>query len=397
MNAIYNLLAKVAKLDEVEPGQEINIDVDYALAHDGSMPKIIERVNSLQKELNYGNKLDVTVDHYLPSPDIKARQSFKAIKDFCEKYGVNLYKNGEGILHQVFVERFGSDLKDKIVVGVDGHMCTSAGCGALPFSVLPDEMVEVLATGRYKFVVPKVVKIDFDGEFFCGNSGKLTVTGKDIALHMIKQAGSANLKGNAVMLCGEALKSLSDSQKMTISNMLGEIGAKTVYFIEQSFEDDCGCCKTVSINVKEIDLVVALPGAVENVVPLEEAQGKKVTQVYIGGCTNGRLDDIEMVADILENSKVNDDVTLIVCPASRKIANDMDRLGYSEIIRNSGGIIINPGCGACSGLHQGVLSSKDVVVTTTPRNTAGRMGDENAQIYLASPKVAAMAAVAGVL
>lgn len=399
MNVIYNLLAKVAKLDKLEFGQEISINVDYALAHDGSMPKIIELFNSLQNEvtINYGNKLHVTIDHFLPAPNIKARQSFKEIKDFCEKYEVDLYKNGEGILHQVFAENFGGDLKDKIIVGVDGHMCTSAGLGALPFSISADEMVEVLVTSKYKLVVPKVVKIEFNGEFVSDNPGKLNITGKDIALYTLKKAGILHLKGNAILLCGQTLKKLTESEKMTISNMLGEIGARTIYFVEQDLEDNCDYYKIVNINVSNINMLISLPGTIDNIVSIEDVEGKKISQVYIGGCTNGRIDDMEQIAEILKNRTVHRNVTLIVCPASRKVANAMDSLGYSEIIRNSGGIIINPGCGACSGLHQGVLSKTDIVVTTTPRNTPGRMGDENAQIYLASPKLAAMAAVAGIL
>lgn len=399
MNAIYNLLAKMARLDSVEFGQEVSIDIDFALTHDGSMPKIIEEFSKLQEGavINYGNKLHVTVDHFLPAPDIKSRQKYKEINDFCKRFGIELYKNGEGILHQVFVEKFGGGLKDKIVVGVDGHMCTSAGLGALPFSITPDEMVHVLATDQYTLVVPKIVKIYLQGEFPKNNSGKLSVSGKDIILNIIKQTGISNLKGNGILLCGQALNELTESEKMTISNMLGEVGAKTVYFMVENLEEECEFYKVVNINVNEIKRVVALPGAVENVVTLDDAKGQKVSQVYIGGCTNGRLDDMEQVAEILKNKTIHGDVTLIVCPASRKVVNDMDRLGYSEIIRNSGGIIINPGCGACSGIHQGVLSDTDVVVTTTPRNSWGRMGDKNAQIYLASPKTAAMAAVEGML
>jgi 3-isopropylmalate/(R)-2-methylmalate dehydratase large subunit len=398
MNAIYNLLAKRAKVDSIEVGQELNIDVDFALTHDGSMPKIIESFNSLKEiVINYGNKLHVTVDHFLPAPDMKARQSFKAIDDFCRRFDINLYKNGEGILHQVFAEKFAGYLKDKIVVGVDGHMCTSAGLGALPFSITPEDMLQILRTGQYKLLVPKVVNLDFHGEFLCDNTGKSMAAGKDIALYTIKEAGISNLKNNGIVLRGQCLKMLTESQKMTISNMLGEVGAKTVYFVEEDLEDQCEYYKVVPVDAEKINRVIALPGAVDNVVTLVEVQGEKVSQVYIGGCTNGRIDDMEQVANILKDRTVHSDVTLIVSPASRKVANEMDKLGYSEIIRNSGGIIINPGCGACSGIHQGVLGETDVVVTTTPRNSSGRMGDKNAQIYLASPKTAAMAAVEGML
>lgn len=393
MNIIYKLLAKAASMEKIEHGQEIEINVDLALAHDGSMPKIIEQIENLPLEQNItqGEKLHVTVDHFLPAPNIKSRESYQKIKGFCNEHGVHLYSNGEGVLHQVVAEKFGNTLKNKIVVGVDGHMCTSAGLGAIPFSITPSEMVSVLIRGKYTLIVPKVLKVNLMGKFKLDNKGKLIVAGKDIALFLLGRLGKAKLKGNVILICGNSLKQLTESQKMTVGNMLGEIGAKTVYFLEEDGIDN----KEYSFSVDEIKPLIVLPGSVENVVSLENIEQKGVSQVYIGGCTNGRLDDMEQVADVLLDKKVHENVTLIVCPASRMVANDMDRLGYSQTIRNSGGIIINPGCGACSGIHQGVISKEDIIVTTTPRNTSGRMGDEQGQIYLASPKVAAMFALEG--
>ncbi|MBZ2174123.1 hypothetical protein K8M07_02565 [Schnuerera sp. xch1] len=393
MNIIYELLASSANLGKIKCGQEIKINVDLGLAHDGSMLKIIEEFKNLASDqyIICWDKLYVTVDHFLPAPDIKSRENYQMIKKFCEKYEIHLYDNGEGILHQVIVEKFGNTLKDRIIVGVDGHMCTSAGLGAIPFSITANEMVSVLTTGKYTLTVPKVIKIGLTGNFNYDNENKTKISGKDISLFLIKKLGSIELKNNAILLCGDVLKQLSESQKMVIGNMLGEIGAKTVYFFEENRIDD----DVYSFDVSEITSFIVLPGSVENIVSVQDVEEVKISQVYIGGCTNGRLDDMEQVAKVLLSKKIHHDITLIICPASRKIANDMDRLGYSQIIRSSGGVIINPGCGACSGIHQGVISKEDIIVTTTPRNTMGRMGDRRGQIYLASPKVAAIFAIKG--
>lgn len=391
MNIVYELLAKSASMNRIEYGQEINVNIDLAIAHDASMPNIIDELKDLppNQNINYGHKFYVTVDHFLPSPNIKSRENYQNIKMFCENNEIHIYSNGEGVLHQVIAEEFGDMLEDKIIVGVDGHMCTLAGLGALPFSITANEMKSVLITGKWKFVVPKVMKVKLTGEF--NQDYQNRITGKDISLFILKKLGCTKLKGNAILLFGNVLKRLSESQKMTIGNMLGEVGVRTVYFLNDNIMHNYGYC----LDVNEIVDFIALPDSLENIVSVQDIQEIYVTQVYIGGCTNGRLDDMEQISKILLGKKIHRNVTLIICPASRKIANDMDMLGYSKTIRNSGGIIINPGCGACSGIHQGVISKEDVIVTTTPRNTQGRMGDKRGRIYLASPKVAAFSALEG--
>ncbi len=395
MNVIYKLLKKSSKSNNVEYNQRINIEVDLALAHDGTMTKIINESNlDKNDKLPYGSKLHVTIDHFLPAPSSEARQNFLDIKEFCEKNNINLYAHGEGILHQVVAEKFGDSLKDKVVAGVDGHICTSAALGALTFSITPSEMANVLKTGKYELVVPKIIKVEINGRLKKQGNNIPEVSGKDVALFIISKLGK-EIKNNGVVFCGESLSDLTQSQKMTIANMMGEVGARTCYFMESNPSKDEIYDKSFNLSIDELSPLVAIPGSPEYVFPIEEVKGIYITQVFIGGCTNGRIDDMKVVSDILNGKKVNENVTLIIAPASRKIANEMDTLGYSEIIRNSGGIIINPGCGACSGIHQGVVSKKDVLVTTTVRNTKGRMGHDDAKIYLASPQVAALASLLG--
>lgn len=386
MNSIYSLLSKASKVDNINLNDKIEILIDFALAHDGSMPRIIDSFNNrnIDHSNSYFEKLHVTVDHFLPASTAQDRESFLKIKDFSKHYGVNLYHQGEGILHQVIAEKFGEELKDKIIVGVDGHMCTSAGMGALAFSITPDEMVNVLTYGKYQLIVPEILTINLVGDVI-----DKSISGKDLVYYLISKVGKDSIKGKGIIISGKGIKSLNNSQKMTIGNILGEIGAKTVYFEDKSNES---CDFT--INMEEVVPLIVEPGT-EAIKNLDEIKETIITQVYIGGCTNGRIDDIKDVVDVLKNNKVSENTTLIICPASRNVANEMDELGYSRIIRNSGGIIINPGCGACSGIHQGVISSNDTIVTTTPRNTAGRMGDVKGLIYLTSPKTAAKIALEG--
>lgn len=386
MNSIYRLLSKASETDNINVNDKIEIEIDLALAHDGSMPKIINSFNNKDIDIPNSNfeKLHVTVDHFFPAATAEARESFLKIKDFSKEHGVNLYHQGEGILHQVIAEKFGEKLKDKIIVGVDGHMATSAGMGALAFSITPDEMINVLTYGKYQLVVPEILIINLTD-----NGIEQPISGKDLVYYIISKIGNESIKGEGIIITGDGIKSLSSSQRMTIGNILGEIGAKTVYF-----EDDSEELADFTFDLEEVAPLVVEPGT-EAIKNLDDIREDIITQVYIGGCTNGRIDDIKDVVDILKDNKVSENTTLIICPASRNVANEMDDLGYSRIIRDSGGIIINPGCGACSGIHQGVISGKDTIVTTTPRNTAGRMGDDKGRIYLTSPRTAAKIALEG--
>lgn len=385
MNVFYEKLAAKGNKDKVSHGDEINIKVDYALAHDGSMPKIIESLENDNSLVNYGSIMHVTVDHFLPAPNIKARESFQHIKEFCKDNNINLYHQGEGILHQVIADKFGDELEDKVIVGVDGHMCTGAGMGGITFSITPQEMVNVLKTGRYTLKVPEYISIQIKGSI-----EDYEITGKDLALYIIKTIGIKTIKDKAVLINGKELKTITNSQRMTIGNMLNEVGARTVHFDDLMTDEE----KVYNIDISKINPLAIVPDT-RDIRSIKELEKTFITAAYIGGCTNGRIDDMKVVANILDNNKVHEDVTLIVAPASRDVANEMDELGYSKTIRNSGGIIINPGCGACSGIHQGVISRDDIMVTTTPRNTPGRMGDERGKIYIVSPKTAAISAIHG--
>jgi homoaconitase/3-isopropylmalate dehydratase large subunit len=219
---------------------------------------------------------------------------------------------------------------------------------------------------------------------------------KDVILHLLGVFGISGLKGKAVVLWGEALREASLDERMTIANVVSEMGAVTAYMPEAG-EAIGAVEQTYRFDAATIPVSVACPPDPGNVKPLSEVVGIPVTQVVIGACSCGRFSDLALVAGELQGKKVHPDVTLVVIPASIRVAAELDRSGLSAVIRESGGILVNPGCGPCFGAHQGVLAAGDRVVTTTARNMPGRMGDQGAEIYLASPLTAVRAAITGKL
>ena len=389
MNEILSIIKEHSKEEEIKSGQELEINVDIAAAHDKSMPNIIDKFEELPiDKLEYNDRMMVTVDHYFPAPDFRSRENYLKIKNFCSKNKIKLYDKGEGILHQVIAEEYGNKLQNKVLIGADGHMCTSAAWGSLPFSVKAQDIVKFLKKGKFLLKIPEIININVEGSYEYYEKNNIEISGKDIGLYLIKKIGKETIFNKGIILRG-SLNNIIDSQKMTIGNMLGEVGAKTVYFSENIIENK----SEYEFQAEEIKPQIALPGSVKNIIDIDLINKLKPTLIYIGGCTNGRIDDFEQVAEILKGKKVKDDISLIISPASRKVLEEMEKRGFTSIMRESGGVIVNPGCGACSGIHMGVSSKDDVVITTTPRNTPGRMGDERAQIYLASPRTAALFSV----
>ena len=389
MNEILSIIKEHSKTEDIKSGQELEINVDFAAAHDKSMPNIIDKIEELPlNKLEYSDRMLVTVDHYFPAPDFRSRENYLKIKNFCTKHSIRLYDKGEGILHQVIAEECGDKLQNKVLIGADGHMCTSAAWGALPFSVKAEDIVKFLKEGKFLLKIPEIIDINVEGSYEYYKKNSIEISGKDIGLYLIKKIGKETIFNKGIILRG-SLNSIADSQKMTLGNMLGEVGAKTVYFSENITENK----SEYEFYAEEIKPQIALPGSVKNIIDIDLINKLKPTLIYIGGCTNGRIDDFEQVIEVIKGKKIKKDITLIISPASKQVLEEMEKRGYTSILRESGGVIINPGCGACSGIHMGVISKDDIVITTTPRNTPGRMGDERAQIYLASPRTAALYAV----
>lgn len=379
-------LAKAASLPEVVSGQEINLKADLILGHDGTWSKVLSAWKKSEYKLAEGNKVLITVDHAFPAPTIQERVLQQELFEVSKDKKFKLYNHGEGVLHQVVAEEE-SLSPGMIIVGADGHVATSGAFGALAFSLSPEKIVNSLETGVYKLTVPEIITISLE------NQVSSNVLGRDIALYILGSLGQT-IKGKAVALTGPYLEQASIDTKMTICNLLPEAGAVTA-FIPPSPAEAEG--EVYSIDVSIIEPMLAVPPEPTKVQPVKDLEGKKISVAIIGGCSAGRIEDMIVTASVLKDKLIHPEVTLIVTPASSKIANTMDEMGLTAILRRSGAVVMPPGCGPCPGKHFGLLSSQDVAITTTIRNSPGRIGAEEAEIFLASPLTVAISALHGVI
>ena len=379
-------LAKAASLTEVVSGREINLKVDLILGHDGTWSKVHSAWKNSDYSLAEDNNVLITLDHAFPAPTISERALQQELFQVSKTKNLTLYNHGEGVLHQVVAEEE-SLWPGMIIVGADGHVATSGAFGALAFSLSPEKMVPPLETGFYRLTVPEVITLSLENQL------QSNVMARDIALYILATLGQT-IKGKAVALTGPYLEQASIDSKMTLCNLLPEAGVVTA-FILPSQEDSEG--EVYRIDLSTIEPMLAVPPEPTKVHPVKALEGKKITVAIIGGCSAGRIEDMIISASVLKDKKIHPEVTLIVTPASSKIANKMDEMGLSSILRNSGAVLLPPGCGPCPGKHFGLLSAQDVAITTTIRNSPGRIGSEEAEIYLASPLTVAKSALNGVI
>lgn len=387
MNIIEKYLAEAAKLDQVSPGQDIRCNVDLIMSHDVTAPMAIKQFEKIGVDRVFNSqKVILVVDHIFPAATVQAREMYWIMKEFSRKYGVTLFDKGQGVCHQIIHEYY--NLRPgAIVLGADSHTCTAGGYGAIGIGVGSTEAAAAMATGYIDIEVPEVVEVNLFGRLKPG------VTGKDLVLTLLGIFKTDGLTDKALIFTGSGCSSLSIDQRMTIANMGIEMGAMITIFTE--LDKDRDVAQSMMLDLYGIEPVMACPYSPENIKPVSELAGMKVTQVVVGSCTNGRISDMETVAGILKHRKVHPDVSMLVIPASKNIAGLMEDLGYSKIIREAGAVIANPGCGPCFGAHQGLTTDRDVVISTTNRNFPGRMGHKEANIYLASPLIAVYAAVEG--
>jgi len=390
MNFLYCSLAAAAGLSEIVAGQKIKIQVSLLLAHDGTAGKLLQAWEKSGREKVFaGQKVIITLDHQLPAPTPAARSLHRQLQDFADRQNIRLYHRGEGVLHQVVAER--EPLRPgMIIAGADGHVATSGAFGAIAFSLKPEEMVLPLATGVLEIEVPEIIRVEVQNQL------QPPTSPRDLALTLTGLLAHGLARGKAVLLSGSGVWGLSSSGKMTVCNMLGETGAITGLIVppEVAGEEES---KEIVLNAEEITPVVSCPPEPSNVRPVMDLVGLAVTQVVVGGCSSGRIEDMNALVKALKGRQVHAKTNLIVTPASTKVVEDMEMEGLTKVLRLAGAIINPPGCGPCAGQHLGLLEAGDRVVATIVRNTSGRMGAPDAEIYLASPWTAGLAAAAGVI
>jgi len=407
MNITEKILAKSSGSQEVHPGEIIESRVDLAMSHDGTSPPTINTFHKIADKVWDPDKIAIVFDHNIPANNIGSAEFQKITRAFVKEQGIKkIFAHGEGICHQVLPEK-GLIKPGSVVVGADSHTCTYGAFSAFATGMGATDLAMVYATGKTWFMVPETYEIIVNGIL------KEYVTPKDLILNIISKIGSFGATYKTLEFKGETIENMDVSGRMTMCNMAVECGAKngimepnqaTLNYLKErnvsSFEilnsdKDSNYEKNFLFNVNELEPQIACPHNVDNVYPVSEVEGAGIDQAFIGSCTNGRLGDLKLAAQVLKGRHVHDDVRLIIVPASKEIYQDALKLGLIDIFLDSDAIICNPGCGPCLGAHMGVIGSEEVCISTTNRNFVGRMGDPKSEVYLANPAVVAASAITG--
>jgi len=388
-------------------GEVAICNVDYCFGQDGTSSLIIENFNKLGiDKVSDSSKFTMFIDHSAPSPNIGVSSIHKLMREFAKKHSVKLYDVGCGICHQLMIES-GAIASGDLVLGADSHTCTYGALNIFSTGVGSTDLAITLASGKNWLKVPETIKIIITGKLPVG------VYSKDVILHIIRNITSQGANYMALEFYGDTVKRLSLSDRFTMANMSVEMGAKCGIFEADKkvlawlkehskkkpnpiIADE----NAIYADVKEYDVStltpqVAMPHEVDNVVSAEEILGIQIDEAFIGTCTNGRLEDLEIAANILKNNKIHPNVKLVIGPASREVFLKAVKKGLIDIFVEAGGVVVAPGCGPCVGTHNGVLADGENAISTANRNFKGRMGNPNANIYLASPATVAASAING--
>ncbi len=391
----------------VKPGDIVTVNVDRVMIHDIFIPFVAEKFEEMGfKKLWNPDKVVLIYDHLVPASQLDDTRHFHVGDAFAEKYGMKNVHRSDGICHQLMTEA-GYVKPGNIVFGTDSHTTTYGCVGAFSSGIGYTEMASILGTGTMWIKVPETIKVVIDGEL------PANVMSKDVILRLIGDLGADGATYRALEFTGSAVKNMSVASRMTIANMAIEAGAKcalftpdekTAEYCEIELNDfqkslvgdgDAAYLKTMTYRGEDFVPVMACPSQVDKICDVSTLEGTEIDQVFIGSCTNGRLEDLAAAAEVLKGKKVADYVKLIVTPASRKIYRQAIELGILDTLAEAGAMITHPGCGLCCGRAGGILTDGERVVATNNRNFLGRMGTSKVEIYLASPKTAAACAVAG--
>jgi len=406
MTIAEKILATHAGKESVSPKEIVDAELDYVMVNDVTgLPafEVFEEFGAAPIR----EKAVLIQDHYVPNKDVASAEQAKSMRDFAKKYRiVNHFDVGRGgVCHQIMIEE-GFAAPGRLIVGADSHTCSYGALGALSTGIGSSEAASAMATGGLWFRVPETQKFIVDGEL--GNY----VMGKDIILHIIGSIGVSGSLYRSMEFYGSAIVSLPLSDRITISNMAIEAGAKcgiippdekvSTYLKDRVIGDyspvyaDVGAEyeDTFEYDAAEIVPMVAKPHLPENVVPASEID-VTIDQAYLGSCTNGRIEDLRCAAEILEGKKVHPDVRMIVVPASKSVFEDALREGLIETFMAADAYVAGPTCGACLGGYMGVLAAGERCVSSTNRNFIGRMGHKDSEVYLANPAVVAASAITG--
>ncbi len=409
MTMTQKILAAHAGLEEVKAGQLIEADLDLVLGNDITSPVAINEMKKMSKQTVFDkDKIALVMDHFIPNKDIKSAENCKCCREFaCRHEITNYFDVGEmGIEHALLPEK-GLVVAGDAVIGADSHTCTYGALGAFSTGVGSTDMAAGMVTGKAWFKVPSAIKF-----VLTGKPGKW-VSGKDVILHIIGMIGVDGALYKSMEFTGDGVANLSMDDRFTICNMAIEAGGKNgifpvdekaeAYMKEHSKRDykiyeadeDAVYEAVYTIDLSKLKPTVAFPHLPENTKTIDQVEEIKIDQVVIGSCTNGRLDDMRIAAEVMKGRKVAKGVRCIVIPATQAIYLQSLKEGLLEIFIEAGAVVSTPTCGPCLGGYMGILAAGERCVSTTNRNFVGRMGHVDSEVYLASPAVAAASAVTG--
>lgn len=409
MTMTQKILAAHAGLDSVTAGQLIEADLDLVLGNDITSPVAIKEMDKMKVNGVFDkDKIALVPDHFVPNKDIKSAEHCKCVREFAIRNQItNYFEVGEmGIEHALLPEK-GLTVAGDVIIGADSHTCTYGALGAFSTGVGSTDMAAGMATGKAWFKVPSAIKFNLTGKL------PKWVSGKDVILHIIGMIGVDGALYKSMEFVGDGVANLSMDDRFTIANMAIEAGAKngifpvdelteeymkehsTKSYTKYEADEDAVYDAEYTIDLSQLKPTVAFPHLPENTKTIDEVGDIKIDQVVIGSCTNGRISDMRIAADIIKGRKVADGVRVIVIPGTQDIYLQCIEEGLMTIFVKAGAVVSTPTCGPCLGGHMGVMAAGERAVSTTNRNFVGRMGHVDSEVYLASPAVAAASAITG--
>jgi len=407
MSMAEKILSRASGKDKVSAGEYVVADIDKAISHEAFAAVYLNLLSVNIDKIHDPDKVIVVLDHYVPAPTQRAASIHQLVKDGVAKYGIkNFYAENYGIAHQVMVEQ-GHVSSGDLIVGSDSHTCTYGALGAAACGIGVTELTYALATEKLWFRVPETIRFLLTGNL------DFPIASKDIILKIAGEFSTDIAQYKSIEFTGPLANELSIASRMTMSNMAVEIGAKFGFFTpdEKTFQytgrppacdieslypdEDTKISEVYEIDVSNMEPQVALPHSVGNVKPVTQVENIEIQQAVLGSCTNGRLEDLQIAAKLIKGRKVHPGTRLLVIPASWKIYRSALDDGTLQTLIDAGGIVLNSGCGPCFGGHMGILANGEKCISSTNRNFKGRMGNNEAEIYLSSPATVVASAIHG--
>ena len=393
---------------EVKAGEIVVAGVDVAFVQDGTGPLMVEQFHKMGFDSVKPKIAILFIDHAAPSPRKELSNAHNVLRGFAQQKNVKLVEIGEGISHQIVAEKYAKP--GDLIVGADSHTCTAGALGAFATGMGSTDLALAFGTGKVWLKVPETIRVEITGNLPNG------VCAKDLIIKIIGDIGADGATYKALEFVGDTIENLSMESRLTLSNMAVEAGAKAgliptdektkTFLREHNREEDYREIapdhdaiyeRIIKIDASSMEPMVSKPHTVDNVVPVSAVEGTRIDQVVIGTCTNGRMEDLRIAANILKKHGKAPGVRLIIVPASQKVLLDAIREGLIDTFVQCGATILPPGCGPCVGVHGGVPGDGEKVLSTQNRNFKGRMGNPKAEIYLCSPATAAASAAKGVI